>query len=175
MGNYIGKLTQCTLDSTGIVNKYHVFFSVCLYGPILLATPIYYCTVFQWKLNISCIMSCGNKLILTCISVDLLLLHYYILELLLWGNYFWIIIVALWKLWKQRIYYIVCLHSETTAWNMQPWGAGSALIWTIKILKFTKNNIKTSHETENKSILFLLLLHVLKFKIYLIELSLILS
>ena len=29
MGNYIGKLTQCTLDSTGIVNKYHVFFSVC--------------------------------------------------------------------------------------------------------------------------------------------------
>ena len=28
MGNYIGKLTQCTLDSTGIVNKYHVFFSV---------------------------------------------------------------------------------------------------------------------------------------------------
>ena len=28
MENYIGKLTQCTLDSTGIVNKYHVFFSV---------------------------------------------------------------------------------------------------------------------------------------------------
>ena len=28
MGNYIGKLTQCTMDSTGIVNKYHVFFSV---------------------------------------------------------------------------------------------------------------------------------------------------
>ena len=28
MGNYIGKLTQCTLDSTGIVNKYHVFFSM---------------------------------------------------------------------------------------------------------------------------------------------------
>ena len=26
MGNYIGKLTQYTLDSTGIVNKYHVFF-----------------------------------------------------------------------------------------------------------------------------------------------------
>ena len=31
MGNYIGKLTQCTLDSTGIVNKYHVFFSVYWY------------------------------------------------------------------------------------------------------------------------------------------------
>ena len=31
-------------------------------------------------------MSCGNKLILTCISVDRLLLHYYILELLLGGK-----------------------------------------------------------------------------------------
>ena len=34
MGNYIGKLTQETLDSTGIVNKYHVFFSVYLIGAV---------------------------------------------------------------------------------------------------------------------------------------------
>ena len=31
-------------------------------------------------------MSCGNKLILTCISADRLLLHCYILELLLGGK-----------------------------------------------------------------------------------------
>ena len=48
-------------------------------------------------------MSCGNKLILTYISVDLLLLQYYLLELLLGGKnanrciiltYTWILRVA---------------------------------------------------------------------------------
>ena len=72
-------------------------------GPKLLATPIDLCIVFQWKLNISCIMSCGNQLILTYISVDLLLLHYYLLELLLGGknynrciilSYTWVLGVA---------------------------------------------------------------------------------
>ena len=31
MGNYIGTLTRQTLDSTGIVNKSHVFFSVMVF------------------------------------------------------------------------------------------------------------------------------------------------
>ena len=54
-------------------------------------------------------------------------------------------------------------------------GAGCALIWSIKILKLVENNINMSYESENKTILFLLLLYVLKFKLYLIDLSLILS
>ena len=96
-----------------------------LYGTTLLATPIYLCIVFQCRLNISCIMSCGNKLILTCISVDRLLLHYYILELLLCGK----------KVNNNHCIMetveteeIVCLHSEATARDMQPRGAGCALI-----------------------------------------------
>ena len=71
-------------------------------------------------------MSCGNKLIyiyiyITCISVDRLLLHYYILELLLGEKK--IIVVPLWKLEREEI---VCLHSEATARNMHSHGAGSA-------------------------------------------------
>ena len=60
---------------------------------------------------------------------------------------------------------VVCLHSKATARNMQPWGAGCAWIWTIKIYKFVENNTKMSYESEKKTILFLSLLHVLKFKI----------
>ena len=57
-----------------------------LYGPTLLATPIDLCIVFQWKRNISCIMSCENKQILTCILIDILLLYYFIIELLQGGK-----------------------------------------------------------------------------------------
>ena len=57
-----------------------------LYCPTLLATPVDLCIVFQCKLNISCIMSCGNKLIVTCISVDRLLLPYNILQALQGGK-----------------------------------------------------------------------------------------
>ena len=75
--------------------------------------------VFQCKLNISCIMFCGNKLILTCIMG------------------WWIIIALLYirvdARWKKDLNYnrcimvtmeteeIVCLHSEATARNMKPW------------------------------------------------------
>ena len=67
-----------------------------------------------------------KKTIFTCISIDRLLLHYYILELLV-GE----------KTHKlQSLHYgnsgnrgdIVCLHSEAAVQNMQPWGAGCALI-----------------------------------------------
>ena len=70
-------------------------------------------------------MSCGNKRILTCISVNLLLLHYYILELLLGGKKISYNRCIMETLEAEEI---VCLHSEATAQNMQPWGAGCALI-----------------------------------------------
>ena len=41
---------------------------------------------FEWKLNTSCIMSCGNKLAYTCFSVYRMLLHYYILQVLSGGK-----------------------------------------------------------------------------------------
>ena len=49
-------------------------------------------------------------------------------------------------------------------------GAGSALIYTIKTCKFDENNMKMSYDSENKSMLFLLLSHVLKFKLHLMDL-----
>ena len=59
-----------------------------LLGVGLYCIPIYICILyiyiyilFQCKLNVSCNVSFGNKLVYTCISVDLVLLHYYILHL----------------------------------------------------------------------------------------------
>ena len=72
-------------------------------------------------------MSCENKLILTCILVDLLqLLHYYILQLLLGGNYSHCVIETV------ETEEIVYLHSEETARNMQRCGAvcaGACYAW----------------------------------------------
>ena len=98
-------------------------------GPTLHANLINLCFVFQCKLNISCIMSCGNKLVLTCKPVDWLLLHYYISQLLLGGKK---LICNCCITETVKTEEIVCLHSEATARNMQPCGAGSALIWTWK-------------------------------------------
>ena len=88
------------------------------------ATLIDLCIIFQSKLNISCIMSCGNT------DMNLYL-----------G---WSIIIALLYIrvaarWKKNVNYnccimetgnkgdIVYLHSEATARNMQPWGAGQCI------------------------------------------------
>ena len=39
---------------------------VSLYGPTFHVTPVYLCIIFQCSLYISCIMSCGNKIVSVC-------------------------------------------------------------------------------------------------------------
>ena len=58
-------------------------------------TPIDLCIVFQCEVNIYCILSCRNQLILTCLSVDRLLLHLLYITVFAWWKKN--IIVALWK------------------------------------------------------------------------------
>ena len=39
-----------------------------LYGPTFHATPVDLCIIFQCNLYISCIMSCGNKIVSNCMN-----------------------------------------------------------------------------------------------------------
>ena len=43
-----------------------------LYGPTFHVTPVDLCIIFQCNLCISCIMSCGNKIVLTWTTIKAL-------------------------------------------------------------------------------------------------------
>ena len=40
-----------------------------LYGPTFHVTPVDLCIIFQCNLYISCIKSCGNKIVLNCFKL----------------------------------------------------------------------------------------------------------